>query len=219
MTTELIVTRDAFSPDTASTRLHRALRIRLCEGDFTPGEVISIRRIATEYGTSAMPAREAVRWLVTEGALVFSDSRKIIVPELSRDRFQEILFARKNLETEISRQAFDNIVAEDIDTLERIDARINAAITQGDLESYMRGNYQFHFHIYRLSQSRVLLPLVEILWLQYGPSMRYICTRWGASSLADDYHREVTQALRHDNCEMFCQAIAADIEQGMMLLR
>ncbi|WP_168381008.1 GntR family transcriptional regulator [Modicisalibacter radicis] len=218
MTTAVTAHRDAFSPDTASTRLHRALRVRLCEGDFSPGEVISIRRIAAEYGTSAMPAREAVRWLVTEGALVFSDSRKIIVPELSRERFHEVLYARQNLETEISRQAFVNIAAADIEALERIDAGINAAIEQGDLVRYMRGNYQFHFHIYRLSHSRVLLPLVEILWLQYGPSMRYICMRWGASSIADDHHREVTEALKRDDREAFCRAIAADIEQGMMLL-
>ncbi|MDT8893953.1 GntR family transcriptional regulator [Halomonas sp. I1] len=218
MTPEPTATHNAFSPDTASTRLHRALRVRLCEGGFTPGEVISIRRIASEYDTGTMPAREAVRWLVTEGALMFSDSRKIIVPELSHDRFHEILFARKNLETELSRHAFDDIVDADIDALEWIDQRINAAIAQGDLVDYMRDNYRFHFHIYRLSQSRVLLPLVEILWLQYGPSMRYICTRWGASSIADDYHREVTQALRNGDREGFCQAIAADIEQGMMLL-
>lgn len=218
MTPEPTTSRNTFSPDTASTRLHRALRVRLCEGGFTPGEVISIRRIASEYDTGTMPAREAVRWLVTEGALMFSDSRKIIVPELSHDRFHEILFARKNLETELSRHAFDNIVEADIDALERIDQRINAAIAQGDLVDYMRDNYRFHFHIYHLSQSRVLLPLVEILWLQYGPSMRYICTRWGASSIADDYHREVTQALRKGDREGFCQAIAADIEQGMMLL-
>lgn len=217
-TMDISVNQNTFSPDTASTRLHRALRIRMCEGDFTPGEVISIRRIAAEYGTSAMPAREAVRWLVTEGALMFSDSRKIIVPELSRERFHEVLYARRNLETQISRQAFANIGADDIDELERIDGRIDAAIEQADLVSYMRGNYQFHFHIYRLSHSRVLLPLVEILWLQYGPSMRYICTRWGASSIADDHHREVTRALRHGDREAFCQAIAADVEQGMMLL-
>lgn len=214
---ELTPSRDSFSPDTASTRLHRALRVRLCEGDFTPGEVISIRRIAAEYGTSAMPAREAIRWLVTEGALVFSDSRKIRVPELSRQRFAEVLFARKNLETEVSRQAFAHIGEADIAELEGIDARINTAIEQADIVSYMRGNYQFHFHIYRLSGSRVLLPLIEVLWLQYGPSMRYICSRWGAS-IADDYHREVTEALRRGDRDGFCRAIAADIEQGMMLV-
>lgn len=218
MIMEPSATQEAFSPDTVSTRLHRTLRVRMCEGDFSPGEVISIRRIAAQYGTSAMPAREAVRWLVTAGALEFSDSRKIIVPALSRERFHEVLYARRNLETEVSRQAFANITPGDIDELKRIDERINTAIDQADILLYMRSNYQFHFHIYRLSYSRVLLPLVEILWLQYGPSMRYICTRWGASNIVDDHHREVTQALERGDREAFCQAIAADIEQGMMLL-
>ncbi|GGY01033.1 hypothetical protein GCM10007160_31120 [Litchfieldella qijiaojingensis] len=62
------------------------------------------------------------------------------------------------------------------------------------------------------------MPLIESLWLQYGPSMRYICMRWGASHIADDYHREVTLALSRGDEEVFCQAIAADIEQGMQLL-
>lgn len=215
---ELTAKREAFSPDTASTRLHRALRSRLCEGDFTPGEVISIRGVASEYGTSAMPAREALRWLVTEGALVFSDSRRIIVPELSRERFEEVLFARKSLETEVSCQAFSRITNNDISVLRSIDERINSAITHADLSCYMRNNYRFHFHIYRLSRSCVLLPLIEILWLQYGPSMRYICTRWGASTIADDYHREMTDALARGDREGFCAAVAADIEQGMRLL-
>lgn len=208
---------DSF-PDTVATRLHRVLRTRLCEGDFSPGEVVSIRRIAAEYGTSMMPAREAVRWLVGEGALRFSGARKIIVPRMSRKHFYEVLFARKRLETEISRQAFPDISAEDIVELENIDARINTAIAESDLDQYMHGNYQFHFHIYRLSQSQVLLPLVEILWLQYGPSMRFICQRWGASSIADDYHRKATEALHNGDCDGFCSAIASDIEQGMMLL-
>lgn len=218
MTTGSKAGRGVFSPDTAATRLHRSLRERMCEGNFSPGEVISIRGIAAEYGTSAMPAREALRWLVAEGALVFSDSRKIIVPELSNTRFQEVLYARKNLETELSRQAFANITPKDIDELSRIDEQINSAIERADITGYMRGNYRFHFHIYRLSQSQVLLPLVEILWLQYGPSMRYICMRWGTSSVADDHHREVTRALSRGDCDGFCRAIAADVEQGMLLL-
>lgn len=205
-------------PDTVSSRLHRALRARLCEGAFSPGDVVSIRRIAAEYGTSAMPAREALRWLVGEGALRFSGARKIIVPQFNRDHFHEVLFARRSLETEVSRQAFENIGADDIAELQCIDARINTAIAQSDLGRYMYGNYQFHFHIYRLSHSQVLLPLIENLWLQYGPSMRYICLRWGASKIADDYHRKATQALCGGDRDGFCEAIAADIEQGMMLL-
>lgn len=39
-----------------------------------------------------------------------------------------------------------------------------------------------------------------------------------AGMLADDHHRDVTQALSRGDREGFCNAIAADIEQGMRLL-
>jgi DNA-binding GntR family transcriptional regulator len=48
--------------------------------------------------------------------------------------------------------------------------------------------------------------------------MRQIGSRWGASSIADDHHLEVTQALSRGDRDGFCDAIAADIEQGMRLL-
>ncbi|WP_442489254.1 GntR family transcriptional regulator [Halomonas litopenaei] len=207
-----------YLPDTASTRIHQDLRRRLCEGAFSPGEVLSIRGIAACYDTSAMPAREALRWLVSEGALQFVDSRKIIVPHLSRERFTEVLFARRRLETELARQAFSAIERQHIDALEALDDGINRAIDAADLKSYMRGNHAFHFLIYRLSGSTVLLPLVEQLWQQYGPSMGFICTRWGGSAIADDHHREITQALRQGDMDAFCRAVTADIEQGMRLL-
>ncbi|WP_027350063.1 GntR family transcriptional regulator [Halotalea alkalilenta] len=207
-----------FSLKTVASELHRKLRLRMCEGEFAPGEAISIRRIAAEYGTSMMPAREAVRWMVAEGALEFADSRKIIVPTHSRQRFYEILYARKSLETQISRQSFPHIEREDIRHLEELDDRIDESIESGDLSSYMRGNYQFHFHIYRLSGSKVLLPLVELLWMQYGPSMRFIASRWRSSRIADDYHQRIIRALDEGDREAFCDAIAADIEQGIELL-
>jgi DNA-binding GntR family transcriptional regulator len=210
--------RETFSPDTASTRLHEALRLRLCEGDFSPGQALSIRRIAAEYGTSAMPAREALRWLVTEGALVFSDSRKITVPRLSHARFREVLFARKHLETEVARQAFAHIPPRQIEELKQLDEQINQALDSADIRLYMHSNYRFHFSIYQRSGCRVLLPLVRSLWLQYGPSMRTICTRLGTSNIADDYHSAALAALANHDRETFCSAIAADIEQGMMLI-
>lgn len=207
-----------FAPQTRSAEVHDRLCAQLCEGELAPGETISIRQIAQQHGCSAMPAREALRWLVAEGALEFIDSRRIIVPHVSRQRFEELLFARRQLETELSRQAFPHLDENDIEILRRIDDAIGIAITQGDMTAYMRGNYAFHFHIYQRSASRVLLPLVKVLWMQYGPSMRYIASLWKNSTLADDYHVELINALQQRDCPRFCAAVAADIEQGMGLL-
>ena len=208
----------SYAPNTVADDLHHRLRARICEGDFMPGETLSIRRLSQEYGTSVIPARDAVRSLVAEGALEFADSRKIIVPVLSNDRFQDILFARKTLEGEAAYRAFPHLSGEDFRKLRRIDKRVDRAIKTNDPTLYMKNNYQFHFSIYRSSASPIILHLIEILWLQYGPNMRFICARWGASSLAQDYHRSATNALEHGDRSGFRQAIEADIEQGMGII-
>jgi hypothetical protein len=41
-----------------------------------------------------------------------------------------------------------------------------------DVAGYMRFNYRFHFGLYRAVPDSVLCPLIESLWLQFGP----ICT-------------------------------------------
>ena len=207
-----------FLPKTVSQQLYRQLCHDMCEGLYTPGQVVSIRGIAQRYDTTTMPAREAVRWLVAAGALEFVDSRKIIVPELNQERFNDVLFARRTMEGEISERAFPHITAAVIDELEAIDQRLNQTIREDNLTAYMQTNYQFHFTIYKLGKSKTLLQLVELLWLQYGPSMRYICSRWDKSPAAHDHHAEIISALRAGDMQAFRAAVEADVEQGMQLI-
>ena len=49
---------------------YKALRDTFTRGEFAPGDVLSLRRLADQLGTSITPVREAVRRLVAEGALI-----------------------------------------------------------------------------------------------------------------------------------------------------
>jgi len=207
-----------YAPQTVADNLHRQLRNRICEGDFVPGEVLSIRRLAQQYGTSIIPARDAIRRLVAEGALKFADSRKIIVPQVDSDRFHEVLFARKTLEGEAAERAFPSLTPQDIERISQIDAGIDRAIAEGDFPRYMKGNHDFHFYIYRQSGSPTILHLIEMLWLQYGPSMRFICDRLGTTSIGHDYHRAALDALGRGDQPGFRAAIEADIDQGIGII-
>lgn len=203
---------------TTADELHRRLRVRICAGDFMPGQTISIRRLAEEYGTSVIPARDAVRWLVAEGALEFADRRRIIVPAPDAARYRDILFARRALETEAAARAFPAIGPTERAELAAIDAAIDRALAAADFTGYMTGNYRFHFAIYRRARAPVLLHLIELLWLQFGPSMRFICSRLGTHRLAQDFHREALAALAAGDADAFRAAIGADIAQGIELL-
>lgn len=180
-----------------------------------PGERVSIRAIAQQHDLSVIPVRDAVRRLVAEGALRFADSRTIEVPKLSIVNHRDVLFARSQLEPEAAARAFAHLTQSDLQELIAIDTRVNEAIRTNDLTLYMQSNYAFHFLIYQRSGAPTLLRLIGILWLQYGPSMRFITAQYGANALADDYHRIATDALSHQDAAGFINAIRADISQGM----
>ena len=47
-----------------------------------------------------------------------------------------------------------------------------AQLAAGEVERYLQLNQLFHLTLYRAGQPQVLIPLIESLWLQFGPFMR-----------------------------------------------
>src|SRR6056297_358908 len=84
----------------AHDRIYRRIRTRIMHGQMLPGEALTLRGIAKEFDVSMTPAREAVRRLVSEGALSLSSSGRVATPELSNDRIEELAALRALIETE-----------------------------------------------------------------------------------------------------------------------
>ncbi len=198
----------------ANEGVYRALRERILFGGIRPGAAVTLRGLAEDLGVSPMPVREAVRRLIAASALDLQDNRRVLVPPMTREKFEQILFARRALEPELAVRAFTAFSAADIDAIEAIDTRIDKAMKDGDVEGYMRANYDFHFAIYEKAQAPTLLALVESIWLQFGPFMRMAYGRIGTSVL-EDHHEFAIAALRRGDTAALRSAIDADIGQGM----
>ena len=50
----------AAAPESLSAGIYEDLRVLLASGRLRPGDTLSIRKLAAEYGVSAMPVREAL---------------------------------------------------------------------------------------------------------------------------------------------------------------
>jgi DNA-binding GntR family transcriptional regulator len=197
--------------------VERALRDALLTGSFVPGRPVTLRGLAGELGVSPMPVREALRTVAAGNALEIRENGRIQVPRMTPERFGEILDARVLLEPELARRAAHALGAGDANELEAIDAEIDASLENGDVDAYMRLNHAFHFRIYSAAGSSVILPLVESLWLQFGPFMRTVYGRLGTAALID-HHKEAVAAIRAADAEALAAAIAGDIRCGMELL-
>ena len=197
--------------------VHAELSRRFITGNVMPGGSLSTRGLAGELGVSQTPVREALSRLAAEGAVEIRSKRKIVVPMMTADRFQELLRCRELLEPEAAVRALPYIDTTRLKRLRQADESIGAAIEHGDLHAYMQGNYDFHFLIYDAQPRGILNRLIEALWLQFGPYMRVVYGRVGTANLVDQ-HAVALQAIRAGDAAKLGRAILADIRDGMGLI-
>lgn len=193
---------------------YRALKEQILFGGLPPKKAVTIRGLAETLEVSPTPVREAVRRLIAERALEMHDNRRVSIPEMTMHRYNEIRVARLLIEPELAARAVPYIDHKTIKTMTKIDEELDTCMFNGDIEGYMRLNYQFHFILYDGTPSNVMKSLANSLWLQYGPFMRQVYGRVGTAKL-DDHHKHAIEGLLLQNPDMVRQALTDDIAQGM----
>ncbi|MEX0338657.1 MAG: GntR family transcriptional regulator [Arenibacterium sp.] len=211
---QAVTTQDRIGTRPTHELVYQNLRERILFGEMAPGQPVTIQGLVASLGAGMTPVREAIRRLISEGALVFLGNRRIIVPDLTAEQLEELIFLRKSIECELSRRASQIIKPMDLNRLERFDADLDAAILAGDVHGYLVMNYRFHEAIYACAAAPILQEAATRLWLRFGPSLRVVCGRFGTQNLPDR-HKELLEAFRARDAGLAQTAMAQDIEQGM----
>jgi DNA-binding GntR family transcriptional regulator len=198
-------------------QVYEAIRAGLIDGRFVPGRSVTLRGLAGMLGVSPMPVRAAVTRLVAEGALALTPTRRVCVPAMTAARFDELVRARILLEGEAAERACLSIDAAALARIAAHDARLEACLAADDASGYMSANHAFHFAIYGAAPSSVLVPLIETLWLQFGPFMRLVYEQLDMTTLVDQHERAIRAIERGDAAELRA-AIEADIADGMSFI-
>jgi DNA-binding GntR family transcriptional regulator len=192
----------------------RALRRAIMTGHFPPGQAVTIRGLAERMKVSAMPVRDALRRLVAERALELLDNRRVRVPSMTTERFDELLTARIALETEAAARALPLIDEIRLRELRAIDDRINRADAAGAPDTVVEQNFHFHLTLYTARPGSIFVPLIESVWLQTGPFMR-VALEETPSNDPIDRHVEALAAITARNQTALRRAIEADIRDGI----
>jgi DNA-binding GntR family transcriptional regulator len=212
-----IASGSAQERDTMRVRVYRALARGLMAGMFKPGEAVTLRTLAHRLGTSAMPVREAVSKLIAERALVLLPNRSVIVPRMSRARFIELCETRQMLEGMMAEAACARATPALLRQLSEINEAMKVCISDDDFHGALSHNMAFHFTLYRSAGKHVVLPLIEMLWLQAGPFLALSLTTPGARWTAR-HHQSLLAALRASLGPSARRAIEADIEDTSVQL-
>ncbi len=210
-------TPDTGTVSAAHDRVYRTLRTRILHGQMLPGVALTLRGIGKEFDVSMTPAREAVRRLVSEGALSLSSSGRVSTPELTNERIEELAAIRALLEPELAARALPRAHDALIDRMDVINGLNAEAVAKRDPVSYIRTNLEFHRTLYLRAQAPAMLALAETVWLQMGPTMRALYGRLRRTD-PPRHHRLILAALKAGDEPGLRLAVRADVTQGLRLL-
>ena len=194
------------------------LRDMILFGHLQPGQPVTIQGLIRDLDAGMTPVREAIRRLTAEGALLPQGNRRVAVPQLTPALLDQLAFVRLTVEPKLAELAGRHLTPELIDRLEAIDDQVDQTIRAGAVSGYLEANHIFHFALYEASQAPILVDIARSLWLRFGPSLRVVCARYGASALPDR-HEEALAAMRAGDTVALARAIENDIQQGIDQIR
>jgi DNA-binding GntR family transcriptional regulator len=183
-------------------------------GVFEPGQVVSIRGLAERLGTSTMPVREALHRLIADNALEARANRTIAVPVITRASYRQVYEVRMALEGLAAENAAGRLDAAQLDQLEALTRGMAEAAAEGDPQTYLALNKEFHLTIYQAAGNPLLMDLIEKLWVRAGPVMTYLFRNSSVAMQSVGPHDAILAALRRADGPAARAAVQRDIREA-----
>lgn len=195
---------------TAHAAIYDSLSADLMNGDLQPGERLVVRELAERFSTSAMPVREALRKLVTDGALYDHPNRGVMVPAIDVAAVADLVRVRCAIEGTAAEWAVSTISKAELQAVYEANEAMQACVDDEQVDDYLRTNKVLHFTIYRAARSEELNTIIERLWLRAGPLLN-VMRQEATLKLGFDHHAEIIAALKTADGPRARRAIADDI--------
>lgn len=144
-----------------SSVVFESLEHDILNGEMEPGERLNETAIAERYGVSRGPVREACRRLEEAGLVDFIVNRGVFVKKLAFEDALEIYQIRAALFAFAGRILAQRITNPQIDELEGLIKKMEAASDCRDADAYYAQNLAFHAALMRFTGYRRLVRLYE----------------------------------------------------------
>ena len=198
---------------TLRQKVYDQLRSKILDAELLPGEKISLRGLAEQFGVSLLPVREAVWQLESERVLVVESNKKIRVNHLTKEEFKEVLNLRLLLESEAVDKACQNRPNSAVKKVEKILAAMEKHI-EVNHKAYIKKNDQFHQTIYSYAASPLLMELIQRLLARVNPYIYLYAINRQDLSTPSDCHRTMFEGFSEGNSTKAVEALKRDLNHA-----
>jgi DNA-binding GntR family transcriptional regulator len=134
------------------------LRGEILSGVLAGGAVLRQDHLATRFGASRIPVREALRQLEAEGLVVYRLNKGATVARMNVEQICELLEIRIALECHAARLAVPEMRERDFEAMDEI---LDAYEASTDLNEWAEYNRRFHLALSAPANNRRLRRLIE----------------------------------------------------------
>lgn len=195
-------------------QVYALLRRAMMSGRFAPGAPLTGRSIADGLGISSSPVRDALKRLEADGIVSGRNKSAYFVSKLSRQQYLDIIDLRMLIEGQAAARAAELATAETIDRLKRIHKSYSET---SEVAENVRLNYVFHFEIYKMAGSSIVIEVVENLWVRIGAVMHLHMQEYNAADVAES-HGRIIASLEAGDAEGAAEALRRDLREASQII-
>ncbi|MEW6673673.1 MAG: GntR family transcriptional regulator [Thermodesulfobacteriota bacterium] len=146
------------------------LENKIIAGILKPGQRIVEEELCRSFGVSRSPVREALRMLESQGFVHREPRRGVSVTKITMKEAEDIYTIRARLDSLAVYLAIKRNKPGVVTKLKKLHEKMIAVAERNDVNEYFRLNQKFHDTIFRESDNRKLVNLLETFDKQ---TMRY----------------------------------------------
>lgn len=199
-------------PSPRGPDLVAAIRDLVIAGELSPGSRVTEPALATRFGVSRVPVREALRVLAAEGFVDLRLYGSPTVRELTADVVREVRSARNIIEPATAREAALHRTQGDLEMIGSILEAGDDALQAGEVTKLHRLNSRFHDAIASACGNSILEAFVHTLssrseWINAAaitPENRHL---WGD-------HHEICSAIAAGDGRLAEALMAAHVQRA-----
>jgi DNA-binding GntR family transcriptional regulator len=208
-------TRSIISASTSSL-IAQALREDIIFGRIDAGAPLRQDRIATQFGVSHIPVREALKELVADGFAVFVKNRGAVVSELSVDLIWELTEYRCLLERQMALWSVPSMTDADIAEARDI---VDSLDRETDVVEIMNKNRAFHAALFRPANRPFFLRSIESVRANLARYWRLAWAELHYKSQSQRDHRRILTLCRKKDAEAVSREMERHIrETGSIII-
>jgi DNA-binding GntR family transcriptional regulator len=140
------------------------LRTRIIDAQYRPGERLTEDRLASDFGVSRNPVREALRVVEAEGFIELQPRRGAVVATPDERTMRDMFATRAVLEPLGARIAAERATAEELASLRRLLDDARDATNEGDFVRVAELNSALHHAVMEMSGNRWLVQFSTAMY-------------------------------------------------------